>query len=208
MTRVVWDNLAERVYSVGIDRGVIYPVGGGSPAVWNGLTAVTDTGDAELKEYYYDGRKALVRIVPSGYKGTIEAITYPDILDELTGAVPHVAGIRTHNSLPREFHMTYRTLLGSAADGTDLGYRIHMLYNLKASFDDIQSKTLGETVEPTPFSWAVTATERFIKNNIPISHLSVDSREIDPTSLSNLEDTLYGTPSTAPSMPDPTLLIP
>ena len=208
MTKLVWDDLTERVYFAGVDQGVIYPTDGSPPVVWNGLTAVTDSSQSELKTYYYDGRLLLVRIVPREFSGKIEAITYPDVLDALTGAVPHAAGIRVHNSLPGEFHMTYRTLIGNPADGTDHGYRIHLLYNLKASFDEIAAKTLGDSIEPENFSWTVTSVVRFIKNNLSLTHLSLDSREVDSTTLQTIEDQLYGTETTAPSMLDPRDLIP
>lgn len=208
MTRLVWDELTERVYFAGVDRGVIYPTDESPPVVWNGLTAVTDNSASELKQYYYDGRAALVRIVPREFSGKIEAITYPAVLDELTGAVSHAAGIRVHNSLSGEFHMTYRTLIGTPGDGTDHGYRIHLLYGLKASFDDIVANTLSESIEPANFSWTVTSVVRFVKNNLALTHLSLDSREIDSETLADLEDQLYGTDSTAPAIPDPRDLIP
>lgn len=208
MTKLVWDDLTERVYFAGVDQGVIYPTDASPPVVWNGLTAVTDSSASEVKLYYHDGRTVLIRIVPGDFSGKIEAITYPDVIDALTGAVPHAAGIRVHNSLSGEFHMTYRTLIGNSVDGIEHGYRIHLLYNLKASFDEVVAKTLGDSVEPENFSWTVTSVVRFVKNNLALTHLSLDSREIDPTALTAIENQLYGTESTPPSMPDPRDLIP
>lgn len=208
MAKLVWDDLAERVYFAGVDRGVVYPTDESPPVVWNGLTTVTDSSTSELKQYYYDGRAVLVRIVPREFSGKIEAITYPAVIDELTGAVSHAPGVRVHNSLPGEFHMSYRTLIGTPGDGTDHGYRIHLLYNLKASFDDIAAKTLADSIEPDSFSWTITSVVRFLANNLSLTHLSLDSREMDPEALAALEEQLYGTDSTPPSMPDPTTLIP
>lgn len=208
MAKLVWDDLAERVYFAGVDRGVVYPTDESPPVVWNGLTTVTDSSTSELKTYYYDGRAVLVRIVPREFSGKIEAITYPAVIDELTGAVSHAAGVRVHNSLPGEFHMSYRTLIGTPGDGIDHGYRIHLLYNLKASFDDIAAKTLADSIEPDSFSWTITSVVRFLANNLSLTHLSLDSREMDPEALAALEEQLYGTDSTPPSMPDPTTLIP
>jgi hypothetical protein len=209
MTRVVWDNIEERVYFAGVDRGVIYlPPDNAFAAVWNGLISVTDSEQLELKKYYYEGRTALTRIVHSEYSGKIEAITYPPFIEALAGAVSWAPGINVHNLLSADFHMTYRTKIGDSNDGTDHGYVIHLLYYLKASFDDVEHKTLGETIEPTTFSWTINATERYVKNNYPITHVSIDSREVDPGFLATLEDQLYGTDATAPFIPDPTGLIP
>lgn len=209
MTKIVWDTLEERDYFAGVDRGVIYHSSDNSfAAVWNGLVSVTDSPQSELKKYAYDGRTVLTRNVPSEFNGKVEAITYPSILDTLAGAYSGTPGIRVHNLRSSEFHMAYRTKVGNPHDGLDHGYVIHLLYHLRASFDDIQSKTLADTVEPTTFSLSLTATEKYVKNNLPITHLSIDSREVDPGVLAFIEGALYGTDSTPPFIPDPTTLIP
>ncbi len=208
MTRLEWDVVADRTYFAGVDRGVIYPVAGGPGVAWNGLTAVTETTQEEVKKGYLDGRAVMVRVVPAEYSGKIEAITYPAVMDALTGAFPHSPGIRVHNSIHGEFHMTYRTRIGNPVDGTDYGYRLHLLYNLNIVPDDIEAKTLDDRVDPTAFSWSVTSREAYSKDNLPLTHLSIDSREVDPTTLSDIENLLYGTSGTDPTMPDPTTLIP
>lgn len=209
MTKLAWDDLAERVYFAGVDRGVIYlPPGNNYATVWNGLVSVTDTSQVEVKKYSYEGRTVLTRTVPSEYSGKIEAITYPPLLDALVGAYPASPGIRIHNLKSSNFHMTYRTKIGTPHDGIDHGYVIHLLYHLKATADDVEHRTLGETVDPTAFSWTLSAEEKYVKNNVPITHLSLDSREVDPTVLAFVEGALYGTDSTDPFMPDPTTLIP
>lgn len=209
MTKLVWDDVTDRTYFAGVDRGVIYlPPDNSFGAIWNGLVSVTDLSQSELKKYYYEGRTALTRVVHSEYNGKIEAVTYPPLMEALSGAISWAPGINVHNLLSADFHMTYRTKIGNPIDGTDHGYVIHLLYFLKATVDDVEHKTLGDTTDPTTFSWSTTAAERYIKNNYPITHISIDSREVDPTFLTNLENQLYGTDTTAPSIPDPTTLLP
>lgn len=219
MAELVWDNLEDRRYETGIDRGVIYPFTGDAVA-WNGLTAVTESGSPERKPYYYEGRKVLERVIPGAYAAKIEAITYPDVLDELTGVVSYAPGVRVHDCLAKPFHMTYRTLIGTPGDGVDHGYKIHLVYYILASFDDIAAKTISDTPEPTPFSWTIGGMQKFtddhyddetdilILGHQPLDHLSIDSRYVDPDVLQDLEDSLYGTESSAPSIPDPRTLIP
>lgn len=202
MTKLDWDLLVDRQYETGIDRGVLFSTG--RPAVvWNGLISVTENGSPETKEYFYEGLKILVRMVPGAYTGKIEAITYPDVLDELTGVVPHASGIRVHNARPEAFHLAYRTRVGSAIDGIDHGYKIHLVYNLLASFDDIVSKTIGSSAEPTPFSWTVNGMQKSVIDSQPVDHISIDSRSVDPSWLENLENDLYGTELTDPFIPLP-----
>jgi hypothetical protein len=103
--------------------------------------------------------------------------------------------------------LSYRTLIGDPLSGLNLGYKIHLIYNLLARPDDIAAKTLGETTEPIAFSWSVTGMQKFVVNNQPIDHLSIDSRYMDPTALAALEDQLYGTSSITPAIPFPNTLI-
>ncbi len=206
MTELVWDQLADRQYEIGIDRGVLYT--SSRPAVvWNGLVAVTESGDSEVKSYYYQGLKVLERIVAGSYSGKIEAFTYPEVLDEITGVASRAPGIRVHDSRIESFHLTYRTRIGNINDGIDYGYKIHLVYNLLARFDDIAVKTIGENVEPTLFSWSISGMQKFIEDNQPLDHISIDSRYIDPEVLQALEAQLYGTTEDAPSIPDPETLI-
>ncbi len=47
MTRLVWDQLGDRVYETGLDRGVLYFTdGGGVP--WNGLTSVEERSTRDI----------------------------------------------------------------------------------------------------------------------------------------------------------------
>jgi len=206
VTRIDWDQITDRTFETGIDRAVLYTAERPA-AAWNGLTAVTETGSPETKEYFYEGLKVLVRVIPGAYSGKIEAVTYPDVLDEITGTLSHSAGIRVHYARAEPFHLTYRTRIGNPIDGTDHGYKIHLVYNLLASFDDIAAKTIGETTEATPFSWSVSGMQKFVVDGRPADHISIDSRLVDPEWLANLENDLYGTDLTAPFIPLPSSVL-
>ncbi len=208
MAKLIWDLIEDRRYEIGIDRGVLYT--NSRPAVvWNGLVSVAETGSPEVKSYYYQGLKVLERIVAGSYSAKIEAFTYPDILDEITGVVSESPGIRVHDSRSESFHLTYRTLIGNPSDGVDHGYKIHLVYNLQAIFDNVASKTLGENIEPTLFSWTISGMQKFFgSGSQPLDHISIDSRAVDPSFLEDLEEQLYGTIASDPTIPDPTTLIP
>jgi hypothetical protein len=63
MTEIKWDEVGARRYETGVDRGVLYlPAGTAVP--WNGLTAVTENVERDVKSYYIDGVKYLDQQVP------------------------------------------------------------------------------------------------------------------------------------------------
>jgi hypothetical protein len=53
------------------------------------------------------------------------------------------------------------------------------------------------------FSWAFDCTTVTVTSMEPTCLLVIDSTAVDPTALSSLEDFLYGTTGTAPSLPSP-----
>jgi hypothetical protein len=57
MTRLVWDQVNERDYELGLDRGVFYPLNGPGHA-WNGLISVEESpSEGDFRPRYLDGRK-------------------------------------------------------------------------------------------------------------------------------------------------------
>src|SRR5881397_3290277 len=128
MTALVWDKVEDRRYETGIERGVIYPVGGGA-TVWNGLVSVAETKGRESKVYFQDGVKVLERLIAPAYAAKISAFTYPDVLEELIGNLNLAPGIDLHDQREGQFHLSYRTKIGSALDD-NLGYKLHLIYNL------------------------------------------------------------------------------
>lgn len=208
MAELAWDEIVDRTYQTGIERGVLYPASG--PAVvWNGLTTITETNGAELKEYYYQGLKMLVRSVPDAYLAKIDAITYPDLIDELTGIIERSPGVRVHDGRSSRFHLCYRTRIGNPIDGVDHGYKLHLVYNLIATPTDVNSQTIGAQIDPGSFSWDVKGVQLLRdENGQPLDHISLDSREIDSGVLAVIEAQLYGTPGSDPGMPDPYDIVP
>jgi hypothetical protein len=70
---LTWDDISERVYQAGIDRGVLYPQDG--PAVpWNGLIGMEESSTSELKAYYLDGVKFLENLSPGEFQGKLKAL--------------------------------------------------------------------------------------------------------------------------------------
>lgn len=203
MTPLEWDKIEERKFETGIDRGVLYRIDGTFATVWNGLVSVAETGSSETKSYYYQGLKVHERHVPGAYSAKVEAFTYPDLLDELTGIIPYASGVRVHDGRPEPFHLCYRTRIGDPVDGIDHGYKLHLVYNVLAKPEGFSSKTVGEAIEPNLFAWTLSGMQKSVDAGQPIDHISIDSTDADPVVLQALEDKLYGTIAFDPDIPPP-----
>lgn len=207
MTVLEWDKVGDRRYETGIDRGVLFPPN--APAVpWNGLTSVTETVSRDVKSYYLDGVKYLDHHVPGSYAAKLAAFTYPDELETLLGMTEYAPGVFLHDQRAKLFHLSYRTLVGNDVDGTDHGYKVHVVYNLLAVPSDKAMNSLSNQVSAEPFEWDLTGTPNVMFGIRPTSHISVDSRKISPAMLAIVEGLLYGTPhvdddhpGTDPSLP-------
>lgn len=199
MTAVEWDEVGKRFFETGLDRGVLITVDG-TAVPWNGLTQITETVGREIKSYYMDGMKYLDHHVPGSYAAKLEAFTYPDILDELTGVMAFAPGVFLHDQTAHVFHLSYRTGVGNDVD-SELGYKLHIVYNVMASPSDAAMSTRGAEVDPSKFSWDLTGTPEPMFGARPTSHISLHSTTIDPELLTTIEGLIYGTADAEPALP-------
>ena len=199
MTALVWDQMGERTYQAGVDRGVLY-LQDGSGIVWNGLTSVQETSTDQLKSFYLDGVKYLDNVVVGDYSGKLNAYTYPEEFDLINGIVDVAPGLSYYDQPVQSFGLSYRTGIGSDID-PDLGYMIHLLYNLVAVPDPLTMSSLDNTGKATEFVWTLSATPPPLENHRPTAHISIDSRDTPASVLSTLEGILYGTDTSDPHLP-------
>lgn len=188
---IVWDQVGERRYETGIDRGVLFPQDGSSPPIpWNGLVSVTETQSQTVTPLYIDGVKYAEYHRAGEYRGTIKAFTYPDHLDRLTGLAERVGGVYLHDQQALPFHLSYRTLVGDDVNGIS-HYKLHIVYNAIAVIKDREYATLSADISAPTFEWDITTTPLQIVGVRPISHISFDSRRLDPESLEDIEGAVY-----------------
>lgn len=199
MTALEWDMAGERYFETGINRGVLF-TSDGDAYVWNGLTTVTESTEREVKSYYMDGIKYLDHHVPGSYAAKLEAFTYPEILDDLTGTMRYAPGVYLHDQRAQVFHLSYRTGVGNDLNA-DLGYKLHLVYNVMAIPSGAAIGTIGDSVEPGQFSWDLSGTPPVMFGARPTSHIHLDSRSISPELLETLELVLYGTEDDDPTLP-------
>lgn len=200
MTELVWDQIGERFFETGVERGVLY-LPDNVVIPWNGLVSIEETITRESQSYYLDGVKYLEHQVLGEFAGKLKAFTYPDEMDEVTGIVEFATGAFLHDQKPKSFALSYRTLIGNDVDGTDHGYRIHVIYNLLAIPDAAIFESLSNAVKATEFSWTLTATPENVPGYRPTAHISFKSTDIDPDVLSTIEALLYGSEVANPLLP-------
>jgi hypothetical protein len=199
MTVIEWDKTGERTYQTGVDRGVLY-LKDWTVFPWNGLTSVEDNSEYESASYYLDGVKILGHVTPGDFVGKLSAFTYPREFDKVSGIVAVAAGLTYYEQPHKMFNLSYRTKIGSDTD-EDLGYEIHLLYNLTAVPDSKAFQTVGESVEPTEFAWTLTGVPQLITGNRPTVHISAHSIESNEGVFEELESILYGTDTEDPRFP-------
>jgi hypothetical protein len=204
MARLTWNAIGERYYETGVNRGVLY-VDAQPGGAWNGLTGVTENpsgGDA--KPYYIDGVKYLN--VPSSeeFGVSIDAFTYPNEFSQCDGTAVAFAGVSISQQRRKTFGLSYRTRIGNDIDGTQHGYKIHLIYNCLASPSERAYHTVDENADPIGFSWSCTTTPVSVGNGLrPTAHIVIDSTKITPQALEIVEGRLYGTDEKQSYLPSP-----
>lgn len=212
MSVLTWDNVGERVYENGVDRGVLYlPNNSGvydNGYAWNGLTTVTESpSGAESNKQYADNRVYANLYSVEEFGGTIEAFTYPDQWAECDGSATLQAGLYIGQQPRKSFGLSYRTKVGNDLN-SDAGYKIHLVYGAMAAPSEKAYATINDSPEPVGLSWEFTTTPMEVGTiggvaRKPTASMVIDSTKVDASALSDLEDALYGTVGTDPRLPTP-----
>lgn len=208
MATLYWDQSGERFFETGVDKGVLYiPNTSGAyvnGVAWNGLTTVTEspTG-AEPNAMYADNIKYLNMYSAEEFGATLEAYTYPDEFAQFDGLATPYSGVTVGQQSRKRFGLSYRTRLGNDIDGDDLGYKLHLIYGCQASPSEKAYNTVNDSPEAITFSWEIATTPVSVTGYKPTSILTIDSTKVDGEALEVLENFLYGTSGTDPSLPLP-----
>lgn len=207
MAKLEWDKTGEKLYETGTDRGVLYVQEGGvygKGVAWNGLTAVTESpSGAEATPLWADNRKYLNLMSNEEFGATIEAYMYPDEFGACDGSAEIVTGVTIGQQTRKTFGFAYRTLVGNDVDGSEHGYKIHIIYGALAAPSERSYATVNDSPEAITFSWELTTTPVDVAGHKPTAHIEIDSTKVEASKLKSLEDKLYGTESE-----EATLLLP
>lgn len=203
MFNLQWDQIGERVYETGVKMGVLYPQTGGTypkGIAWNGLTAITESpSGAEPEPIYADDTKYLNLISNEEFGATVEAYTYPEEFGACDGSAEIGTGVSIGQQRRNPFGLCYRTTIGNDTDGSDYGYKIHIIYGAMASPSEKGYATINDTPEAITFSWELATTPVAVPGFKPTASLTVDSTKVAKEKLTILEEILYGKSAAEPA---------
>ena len=196
--RLKWDQIGEKFYELGTDRGVIYPQSSSGTypagAAWNGLTGVTYTpSGAEATKLYANNGQYVSLLSAEEVGGTITAYTYPDEFAACNGEAELVAGVRVGQQTRTPFGLTWRTFVGNDTEGQEHAYIIHIMYGCQASPSEKAYTTVNDSPEAVELSYELTTTPVSVADMKPTAYLEIDSRTVSAAALTALENKLYGT---------------
>ena len=148
---LVWDGLAERFFETGADHGVLYHQTNGvydDGEAWNGLITVTESpSGAESNKQYADNIVYVNLLSAEEFGLTVEAYTYPDEFAVCDGTAV-VDGVAIGQQSRKSFGLAYRSLVGNDVDGTDHGYKLHLVYGCQASPSEKAYATCAARMAP------------------------------------------------------------
>lgn len=208
--KLLWDQTGDRLYETGVDRGVLYPAVSGlypKGVAWNGLTAVNESpSGAEPSPLYADNIKYLNLISNEELGLTIEAYTYPDEFAECDGSAEIATGVSAGQQKRNSFGFSYRTKLGNDVDGSDHGYKLHLVYGCLAAPSEKAYASVNDSPEANTFSWSVSTTPVEVPGLKPTASITIDSTKVKSEQLAALEAILYGSEESEARLPLPTEL--
>ena len=208
MSKLVWDETGKRTFETCVDHGVLYPQASSGQypkgVAWNGLTAVTEspTG-AESNPQYADNIKYLNLTSAEEFGATIEAYTYPDEFAVCDGSAELAPGVMVGQQTRKQFGLSYSTVLGNDTDGTDYGYKLHLIYGALAAPSEKGYSSINDSPEAITFSWEVTTTPVAVKDMKPTAALTIESVKVGEAKMAAIEKVLYGDESTEARLPLP-----
>lgn len=202
MSKLIWDQVGERLYETGVKQCVLYPQGpnGTYPlgVAWNGITAVTESpSGADITPLYADDQKYLNLVSAEEFGATIEAYTYPDEFAQCDGSAEISVGVMVGQQSRKAFGLAYKTTLGNDTDNYDYGYKLHIVYGAVAAPSEKGYATINDNPDAITFSWELTTTPVDVPGFRPTASITIDSTKADPTKLKTLEGILFGADATA-----------
>lgn len=204
--KLVWDQVGERRYETGVDRGVVYPqVAGAYPAgaAWNGLTNVTlSPSGAESTKLYANNTVYGNLLSNEEMGGSIDAYTFPDEFAACNGMAELVPGVRIGQQKRTPFGLTYRTMIGTDTD-PEMGYKIHIIYGATAKPSEDAAATINDSPEAKTMSWEFDTVPVEVEGHKSTSHIEIDSTTVSKEGLAALEAALYGTDEKEAYLPLP-----
>lgn len=203
MAKITWGALGAKTFESGVSKGVLYPRSGPGVA-WNGLISVTERpSGGELTPHYLNGVKYYISSAPEEFEAAIEAYTYPEEFEALTGMASDglYPGL-IYDQQPREFFgLSYRTEVGDDVNGQESSYKIHLVYNAIATPSDRGYQTFSDSPDAISFTWDLATVPTVLSNMSPTAHFIIHVGRSRKGPAAAIEDILYGTDTQNPRQP-------
>lgn len=208
MAKLTWHDVGTKEYETGVSNVVLFPqtTGGayGDGIAWNGVTAISESpSGAEPTALWADNVKYANLMSAEEFAASIEAYMSPEEFDECDGAKEIAPGVTISQQERKGFGLCYRTLVGNDTEGTNHGYKLHLVYGALASPSERTHSSVNDSPEAETLSWEVSTTPVPVTGGKPTAHVTINSIKCDATKLKALEDILYGTMEQEPRLPLP-----
>ena len=207
MSRIVWNETGKKLYEAGVRNGVLYPMSEGSytgGVAWNGLTAFNkNPSGAEPTALWADDSKYINLMSAEEFGATIEAYTYPEEFNACLGNKEIAPGVYVGQQDRAIFGLCVRTTIGNDTEGTEYGYKLHLVYGCQASPSETSYGTINDSPEAMNMSWEIATTPVSVTGMKPTAYLEIDSTKVEAAKLKALEDALYGTTDAEAYLPLP-----
>ena len=207
MSRLVWDKAGERLYETGVDKVALYLLtrGGYAPGVaWNGVTAINENpSGAESTPFYADNIKYLNLVSTEDFAATLESYSYPAEFQQCIGEIGPAPGVIFSQQRRVHFGLVYRSLVGNDQDGTEYGYKLHVVFDGLAGPSDRNRSTVNDNPDIVTNSWDISTSTVTVPGHKPTARLTLDSRKFQNAGFMNilhrLEERFYGSDTDAPT---------
>lgn len=208
MVALTWDNIGEKIFEAGVEKGVLYKQNAqgaySTGFAWNGLVKVSENPSGAEANKQYANNKVYANITSAEeFSGTLEAFTYPAAFAECDGYSELTPGVSVGQQRRVPFGLAYKTGLGNDLEELDLGYKLHLIYGAKAAPSQRDYTTINESPEAMTMSWELSTEAVEVPGKRPTATLVVDSTKVDAAKLADLENILYGTAGADPRLPLP-----
>ena len=197
MSKIKWDETGERLFETGVENGALFVQDNSGTyekgVPWNGLTNVSENPEGgEVTTLYADDVAYLDLISVEKYKYTIEAYSSPVEFDACDGTANIAKGVTIGQQSRKKFGFAYKSRIGNDIEGSDFGYKLHIVYNSLASPSERSHATINDSPEEETLSWSASSTAVNVAGNKPTSTVVINSTTADPAKLAILENILYG----------------
>ena len=206
MAKLEWDKTGEKTYETGVSKGVLYVQDGsgayGKGVAWPGLSKVDESpSGAEPTKLYANNGVYVTLMSAEEYTYTIEAYDSPEEFDECDGTKEVAKGITIRQQDRTPFGFCYRTEIGNDTEGTNHGYKLHLVYGCKASPSSKSHETVNDSPSADTLSWEVNTTPVAVDGFKPTAVVEIDSTTVTKENMQKIEDKLYGTASEEATLP-------